>query len=106
MIAADRPSLEGRVSERFARTEFFLIYDPETEELLAVENDPAGSSHGAGPKAVQIALDNGVSAIISAIPGENAMLAVREAGIGVYDGRGLVAREAVEILKKGDLKRV
>ncbi|BBJ28982.1 NifB/NifX family molybdenum-iron cluster-binding protein [Athalassotoga saccharophila] len=105
MLATDSPSLESKISDRFARTSYFLIYNLENGNFDVIDNSSIGS-HGAGPKAVQIAMDNDVSAIISAIPGETAMEAVRESKIKVYDGRGLSAKDAIGKFKSGELKEI
>lgn len=106
MIATDQPSLESKISDRFARTAYFLIYDLEDQRCQFINNDSVETKHGAGPKAIQIAIDNEVSAIISAIPGENAMDAVKESKIKVYDGRGLSTKEAIEKFKNGELREI
>ncbi len=105
MMAVDKPSLDGKISDRFARTAYFLIYDLENGDFEVIDNSSIGS-HGAGPKAVQIAIDNDISAIISAIPGETAMEAIKESKIKVYDGRGFSAKEAIEKFKNGVLKEI
>ncbi len=105
MLATDNPSLEGKISDRFARTSYFLIYDLENGNFQVIDNSSIGT-HGAGPKAVQLAIDNNVSAIISAIPGETAMEAIKESKIKVYDGRGLNAKEAIEKFKSGEIKEI
>lgn len=106
MIAVDEPSLESKISDRFARTQYFLIYDLEDQKYEFIDNTLTENKHGAGPKAVQLAIDNNVSVIISAIPGENAMDAVRESKIKVYDGRGFNARNAIEKFRNGELKEI
>jgi predicted Fe-Mo cluster-binding NifX family protein len=105
MLAVDQPSLEGPVSDRFARTPYFLIYDLESEKYEIINNNSI-TTHGAGPKAVQIAIDNKISAIISAIPGENAMEAINASEIKVYDGRGFNGLQAIEKFKDGSLKEI
>lgn len=105
MLATNEPSLESQIADRFARASHFLLYDVESGKYDVVENK-ADMAHGMGPKAVQIAIDNGANALISAIPGGNAMEALRSSGIEVYDGRGLRASEAVEKFKNGELKKV
>lgn len=105
MLTTDQPYLEGKISNRFARASYFLIYDLENGQFQVIENSFIGT-HGAGPKVVQIAIDNDVSAIISAIPGETAMDALKESKIKVYDGRGFSAKDAIEKFKNGALKEV
>jgi|YelNatPaOPRAMG01_1025707.scaffolds.fasta_scaffold05095_10 predicted Fe-Mo cluster-binding NifX family protein len=105
MIAVDQPSLDSKISDRFARTAYFLIYDLQDQKYQFINND-IETKHGAGPKAVQLAIDNKVSAIISAIPGENAMDAIKESKIKVYDGRGFSAKEAIEKFENGEFEEI
>jgi predicted Fe-Mo cluster-binding NifX family protein len=105
MLATNEPSLESVIADRFARAPYFLIYDMESGEVKVIEND-ADMAHGMGPKAVQVAIDNGAQALISALPGGNAMEALKSAGIDVYEGKGMKASEAIEKLKSGELKKI
>ena len=104
MLATNEPSLESQVADRFARAPYFVIYDTTTEKFESVEN-AVDMAHGMGPKAVQIAIDNGAEVLISALPGGNAMEALKSAGISAYDGRGFKVSEAVEKFKNGELKK-
>ena len=105
MFATNEPTLESQIADRFARAPYFLIYEDETGKYQVVENN-ADMAHGMGPKAVQIAIDNDAKVVISALPGENAMEALKSSEIDVYDGRGLKVSEALEKFKKGELKKV
>ncbi|MCD4683678.1 MAG: NifB/NifX family molybdenum-iron cluster-binding protein, partial [Bacteroidales bacterium] len=45
---------DSAMDPRFGRTEYFLIYDEEKEELIHIDNrDSANDAHGAGPKTAQ-----------------------------------------------------
>ncbi len=105
MLATNEPTLESTIADRFARAPYFLIYDTESKKFESISND-ADMAHGMGPKAVQIAIDNGAEVLISALPGGNAMEALKSAEIAVYDGRGLKASEAIEKFENGELKKV
>lgn len=105
MLATEEKTLESMIADRFARAPYFLIYDTESGSFKVVENN-ADAAHGMGPKAAQIAIDNGAEVLISALPGGNAMEALKSSEIAVYDGRGLKASEAIEKFKNGELKKV
>ncbi len=105
MFATDEPSIESQIAERFARAAYFVVYDDKSGKHSVIEND-ASAAHGMASKAVQIAIDNGASVLISAIPGENAMEALRNAGIDVYEGKGLAISEAIKKFKSGELKKI
>jgi len=105
MLATKGPTLDSEIDDRFARAAYFLIYDDKTQHLDVIENSEE-LSHGAGPKAVQIAIDNACCCILSAIPGENAIKAIKAAGIEVYEAVGLNANQAIEKLKANQLKKL
>ncbi len=105
MLATNEPSLESSIADRFARAPFFLIYDTQDGNFKTIKNEN-DMAHGMGPKAVQIAIDNGAQVLISALPGENAMEALKSAEIAVYDGRGLKVSEALKKFENGELKKV
>ncbi len=105
MLATNEPNLESQIADRFARAPYFLIYDTENEDVKVIENN-ADMAHGMGPKAVQTAIDNGAQAVISALPGGNAMEALKSSDITVYEGKGMKASEAIEKLKSGELKKI
>jgi len=106
MITANDSSIDSMVSDRFARAPYFIIYDIESQKSEVLENEFLKNSHGVGPKAVQIAVDNGVAALISAVPGGNSMEALKKAEIDVYDGRGLKVSEAISKMKSGELNKI
>lgn len=105
LLATKGQTLDSAIDERFARAAYFLIYDDETGQLNVIDNSKE-LSHGAGPQAVQIAIDNEASVILSAIPGENAIKAIKSANIKVYEAVGLSAKEAIEKLKLNQLKEL
>jgi predicted Fe-Mo cluster-binding NifX family protein len=105
MLATKGPNMDSEIDDRFARAAYFLIYDDETKHLDVIENI-VDVSHGAGPKAVQIAIDNACCCLMSAIPGENAIKAIKAAGIEVYEAVGLSASVAIDKLKANQLKKL
>lgn len=105
MLTTKGPTLDAEIDDRFARAAYFLIYDDKTQDLDVIENN-SELSHGAGPQAVQIAIDNGVNVILSSMPGENAMKAIKASGIELFEAVGLIARQALENLKSNQLKKL
>ncbi len=102
-VAAEGNELSSKVSRRFGRTEYFIIYDMETGEFEAVKNDSGGG--GAGIKAGNLlALKGAEYAITGGGIGPNAHEALSAAkirGIGNFEG---TVEEAVAAFKKGELK--
>ena len=95
------PSSE--VDDRFARAEFFAIYDTDSGEYEFVENTIAGA-HGAGPKVVQFLASKGVNVVIAYNVGMNAYSVIQESGISVYLAKGGTVEENVKAYLDGELK--
>ncbi len=91
---------------RFGRTEYFLIYDDETEEINIVDNsDSTQEAHGAGPKTAQKLFDSEAKILITGNgPGGNAGVVLEKAGINIYTGAGeMTVKEAYEAYKNKKL---
>lgn len=94
------------VDPRFGRSEYFLVYDEENDELSVIDNrDVRNEAHGAGPRTAQRLLDERVSVLITGNgPGGNAAGILSRAGIKVYSDAGSMnIREAYEAYKSGKL---
>ncbi|MCD6380589.1 NifB/NifX family molybdenum-iron cluster-binding protein [bacterium] len=95
------------IDARFGRTEYFVIYDEEKDELNAVDNTSViNEAHGAGPRTSQKLFEEEANVLITGNgPGGNAAAVLKEAGIEVYVGAGgMSVKEAYDAYKKGDLK--
>ena len=91
---------------RFGRTEYFLIYDDEKEELTPFDNrDSANDAHGAGPKTAQKLFDLKPDIVITGNgPGGNAASVLEKTGIKIFVGAGeMTVKEAYNAYKSGKL---
>lgn len=71
-IPADECSKDSQVCMSYGRTSFFAVYDTETKEYSFLDNSAAASQGGAGIKASQMLIDNGVTVVITERLGQNA----------------------------------
>ena len=71
-IPADECSKNSKVCMSYGRTSFFAVYDTETKEYSFLDNSAAASQGGAGIKASQMLIDNGVTVVITERLGQNA----------------------------------
>ena len=93
---------------RFGRTEFFLIFDEETDSVETYDNRSIeNEAHGAGPKTAQKLAEYGAGVLITGTgPGGNAATALQTTGVEVWVGAGeMTVREAYEAYKAGKLKK-
>lgn len=88
-LASSGPGgLEERVADRLARAPYFTIIDVEdckTVGMRSVRNTAISFSHGAGPIAVKMMLDEGVSILVGPAPGESVATLLREHGIRLVE---------------------
>ena len=92
---------------RFGRTEYFLIYDDEKDELSNYDNrDSANDAHGAGPKTAQKLFELKPDILITGNgPGGNAATVLQKTGVKIFIGAGdMTVKEAYEAFKSNSLK--
>jgi predicted Fe-Mo cluster-binding NifX family protein len=99
-LCAKEGNLDSMVDERFARTKYFIIYDTETKDFKVLENS-ADDAHGAGPKAIQMLADEGVSVIIAPSLGKNAQMAAEGANMKVVEQINSSVKNNIENFLKG-----
>lgn len=99
-IPVDDKSMETTVCPSFGRTPYFLIYDTESRESIFLDNSAAASQGGAGIKAAQTVVDNGVSALLTPRCGENAAKVLEEANIKMYKTINDSVKDNIESFKE------
>jgi len=91
---------------RFGRTDYFLLYDEEFNQLKSLDNRTIGEdAHGAGPKTVQTLSELQPDVLITGNgPGRNAIRALEVMNVKIYVGAGkMTAGEAFEAYKNNVL---
>jgi predicted Fe-Mo cluster-binding NifX family protein len=88
---------------RFGRCQYFLIVDPQSLEMEALENPNIGASGGAGIQSAQFVANKGVEAIITGQVGPNAFTTLQAAGMKILVGASGKVRDMLEKYKKGQL---
>ena len=99
---------DSAMDPRFGRTEYFLIYDEEKEELIHIDNrDSANDAHGAGPKTAQKLFKFNPNVLITGNgPGGNAAAVLERSGIKIFIGAGeMTVKEAYGSYKNNALKK-
>jgi len=99
---------DSPMDPRFGRTEFFFIYDEESEEIGSFDNRAIqNEAHGAGPRTAQKLAELGAEVLITGNgPGGNAAQVVQSMGTAVFTGAGsMTVREAYEAYKNGLLTK-
>ena len=98
-------SRDSPVNDRFAESEYFLIYDTETGNSKIVPNRYKGLS-GMGPKAVQMLKDNGVQAVITFDVGQNACNVLKSENVEIFVAESKDPTENLKKFKDNKLRKM
>lgn len=99
---------DSPIDPRFGRTQFFFVYDEESETIETFDNSSIeNEAHGAGPKTAQKLSEFGAKVLITGNgPGGNAAAVLETTGTDIYVGAGeMTIQEAYDAYKNGDLKK-
>ena len=99
---------DSQMDPRFGRTEYFVVYDEEKDELSSVSNkEVENEAHGAGPKAAQKLAGLKAKVVITGNgPGGNAATVLQKLGTECYVGAGeMTIKQAYDAYKKGELNK-
>ena len=80
VVSKDKSS---KLSEVFGRSEFFAIYDTETKNTEYIDNGSAQGARGVGVSVGQLAINSGVSKVVTRKLGPNAVNALESGNIEV-----------------------
>lgn len=100
LIAADGNTLDSRLSKRFGKAQWYLIVDDESLDVKAAQNVGPRDHHDIVPKAAA----EGVETVITGNIGPRSYELMSSNNLKVALARNISAREALERLKKNDLR--
>ena len=107
-LTAKGTEWDSQIDARFGRTEYFVIYDEEKDEVTTIDNTSViNEAHGAGPKTAQRLFEENANILITGNgPGGNAAAVLGEAKMEIYVGAGgMTVKEAYDAYKKGELEK-
>ncbi|MFK5883544.1 MAG: NifB/NifX family molybdenum-iron cluster-binding protein [Candidatus Izemoplasma sp.] len=95
-ICAKTTDETGLVASRFARSEFFIIYNSETLSFKAIVNPAKEEGSGAGGKAVKVLNDNDVDIVLGPEVGPKAFEALKAFEIKAFNlGKSITVKDAI-----------
>lgn len=98
--------LNSLCDERFGRCETFLVFDTETKESFAIDNEAKNEGAGAGGKAVKILADNKVDVVLAPELGPKANEAIKAFEIEAYRTiANLTVEEQIKNFQEGKLEK-
>jgi predicted Fe-Mo cluster-binding NifX family protein len=107
-ISAQGGDLDALVDQRFGRARWLIVYDIETDDWQAVDNqENVNASGGAGVQAGTTVANLGAGAVITGNVGPNAHRVLAAGGIVVHQvGGGVTVRDALAAFRRGELATV
>jgi predicted Fe-Mo cluster-binding NifX family protein len=106
IITASSDKIEGQFNPRFGRADYFMLYDSDSQEWLALRNPAADAHGGAGPQAVQFIAGKNPDIVISGRYGPSAFTALDAAGIKAYIANAGTVSEVLGQFLDGQLNQV
>ncbi len=102
-LPVESKSLDVSVCPSFGRTPLYVLIDTDRGTHEFLENAAAASQGGAGIKAAQALVDNGVAALITYRCGENAAQVLNAAGVKIYKAQDGSVNDNIAAFKNGKL---
>jgi len=104
--ALTKPDKSSPISESFGKSEYFFIYDTDTENEIIIRNPFVNILGGSCIQAAQIIIENNVDAVVTTRISENALRFLTAAGIKVYKSDQLNALDSISLLQQQSLKLI
>lgn len=102
-IPVESKSPDSNVCTSFGRAPYFFVHDTETKKDSFLDNSAAASQGGAGIKAAQVIVDEGVNVLITPRCGQNAAEVIKAAHIEIYKTQKGSSRDNLTALIEGKL---
>ncbi len=104
-VTSQGKDLSSALDPRFGRSQFFIVFDTETDSFEAVDNSQnLNAAQGAGIQAGQNIANFGAGAVITGNVGPNAFRTLSAAGIKIYLCREGTVQQALDQYKAGNLQ--
>lgn len=97
------------IDPRFGRTEYIVVYDDATDELLVIDNSEVkNEAHGAGTATSQKIFELNPDVLITGNgPGDNAAIALEKMNMNIFVGaQDLTLSQALEKYRNGELRGI
>ena len=105
-VSVTAPEQDAAFEPRFGRAAAFLIIDTSSGERQAIANPAAQLGSGAGIRAAELLIRQGVEAVISGAFGPKAHDVLRAAHVEMYQVTSGTVSDLTARLLKGDLDAV
>lgn len=103
-VTSTGPTLDDTIDPRFGRCAYFVIVEADGMNFEAFDNESIALGGGAGIQSAQFIASKGAEVVITGNCGPNAVQTLSASQIKIFVGQSGTVREAMEKLKRGDLK--
>jgi len=104
-VAAIDKTEKAQVSQKAARTPYYLIFDEHGKLAEVIPNPFCDVSRGTGPKVASFLAEKNVSVVIAGGFGHKMTNALDEEGINYYEATGMVKKAVQEFIRRDPSKR-
>lgn len=105
-FSATGKNKDSILDQRFGRCDYFQIYDTETKELKAIDNEGQSASGGAGIAASNQIVNEKVDAVVTGSLGPNAFDIINESEIRMYKCDSISIEAAIEKYNLNQLEEI
>ena len=102
-ITSQGDKSDAKVEARFGRSPYFIIYDSESGDFVAIKNPNINASAGAGVQSAQMIADKNIEVILTGNqPGPKAAQILEAASIKVITGLSGTVKDVIDHYQTGD----
>lgn len=105
-VSASDKGPDAPFEPHFGRCAYFVIYDGDAGSYVSVPNPGSTAGGGAGIRAAQTVVEQGVGIVISGSIGPKAFQVLDRAGIKCYGAAGTSVRNCIAAYTKGSLREL
>jgi len=107
VITSQGKSLESKIDPRFGRAKYFIVYDTENGEFVAIDNvQNLNAAQGAGIQAGQNVIGTGTEVLITGNCGPKAFKILSMGEVKVFKADSGTVGENIEKYKRGELENL
>lgn len=103
-MPVDGKTMSACINKSFGRTQYFLVYNTETEQKSFLANAAANAQGGAGIQAAQFVVDQNTNAILTPTIGKNSADVIKGSGIKIYLTSGCSIQDNIAAFLDGKLE--
>jgi predicted Fe-Mo cluster-binding NifX family protein len=105
-VTSKGKDLGSELDERFGRAKYFIIYDTDADQYIALDNEVnLNAAQGAGVQSGELIVREGANVLLTGHCGPKAFRVLNTAGVDVFNGCRGTVEQAIESYRKGEMKQ-